>query len=156
MSPLKRHVQAAEGFLELGLPLLAQEEIDAIEPEHHTFPVVLRLKVEICRTLQRWTEMESPARILSEGEPHESYGWINWAYAARRIRGLDAARDILRRALAHHREEAIVQYNLACYECQLGRLDEARANLRVAFRLDGKFRGMARADSDLAPLHGEI
>lgn len=156
MSPLKRHVQAAEGFLELGLPLLAEEEIDAVNSEHHTFPVVLRLKVEIFRTLKQWTKMEPPARLLGEEESHESYGWLNWAYAARRTRGLEAAREILLRALAHHPEESTVRYNLACYECQLGRLNEAREYLLHAIRISSRFRGMARSDPDLAPLHDEI
>ena len=43
-------------------------------------------------------------------------------------------------------------YNLACYECQLGELEVAKARLQHAFKLEAKCRLMALDDDDLAPL----
>ena len=45
-------------------------------------------------------------------------------------------------------------YNLACYECQLGRLEQAKHRLEKAFKL-GEGEGMRLAaldDPDLQPL----
>jgi len=49
---------------------------------------------------------------------------------------------------------AILHYNLACYECQLGDLGVAKARLRHAFNLDDRFRAKALEDEDLEPLFG--
>lgn len=49
---------------------------------------------------------------------------------------------------------AILRYNLACYACQLGRLEEAKIWLREAFGLDEKqeLKLLALEDPDLKPL----
>ena len=51
-----------------------------------------------------------------------------------------------------------MRYNLACYECQLGRLSEAKQWLARAFPLADarKIRAMALEDLDLKPLWKEI
>jgi hypothetical protein len=45
-----------------------------------------------------------------------------------------------------------VQYNLACYECQLGDTDGAKMRLRRAIEIDLAFRSIALEDEDLEPL----
>jgi len=51
-----------------------------------------------------------------------------------------------------------MRYNLACYSCQLGRLDEARDWLKKAIALVGAdtIKEMAATDPDLEPLRAEI
>ena len=40
-----------------------------------------------------------------------------------------------------HPDEAILHYNLACYECQMGNLDESKTRLKRAFELvKGRFQ----------------
>jgi hypothetical protein len=53
---------------------------------------------------------------------------------------------------------ATMRYNLACYECQLGDLDQARAWLEKAYRLGerAEMQAMALEDPDLKPLWEEI
>jgi hypothetical protein len=50
--------------------------------------------------------------------------------------------------------EAMIQYNLACYACQLGRTEDAREFLKRAMALDdsAKVKLMALDDPDLAPI----
>jgi hypothetical protein len=43
-------------------------------------------------------------------------------------------------------------YNLACYESQLGNLEEAKARCRLRFKLDPDYRRVALADEDLQRL----
>jgi hypothetical protein len=50
----------------------------------------------------------------------------------------------------------MIRYNLACYECQLGELDAAKEYLDQAFTLEPKCRTIAREDSDLEALWGEL
>jgi hypothetical protein len=43
-------------------------------------------------------------------------------------------------------------YNLACYECWLGNLGEAKTRLKRGFELEARFRLKALEDEDLEPL----
>ncbi len=54
------------------------------------------------------------------------------------------------------RAEAFARYNLACYHALAGRLDEARALLRLALPAEQDLRGFAPGDSDLIALRDEI
>jgi hypothetical protein len=47
---------------------------------------------------------------------------------------------------------SIFHYNLACYECQLGEIEVAKAQLKHAFKSDPSWRSAALADEDLEPL----
>lgn len=44
-TPYERHLRAARGYLDLGLPLEAHEEIESIKPEMHTLSEVLAVRV---------------------------------------------------------------------------------------------------------------
>lgn len=50
----------------------------------------------------------------------------------------------------------MIKYNLGCYACQLGDLEEARGLVAAAIALNGKFRAMALDDPDLEPLRKDI
>jgi hypothetical protein len=52
----------------------------------------------------------------------------------------------------------VIPYNLACYACQLGDLDDARRWLEraVALRSRADLRRLALNDHDLQPLWDEI
>jgi hypothetical protein len=86
--------------------------------------------------------------------PEESSPWINWAYSTRRKSGgsISEAKTILIEA------ESMIRYNLACYECQLGNLEEAMRWLGKAIDMAGKkdIRLMALDDPDLEPLWNQI
>jgi hypothetical protein len=49
-------------------------------------------------------------------------------------------------------DHALIHYNLACYECQLGNLGDAKALLQRAFALDDSLSRNAIDDEDLKPL----
>ena len=72
--------------------------------------------------------------------------------ATRRAQSIEAAKRILLEAVERLPKEPIPHYNLACYECQLGELEVAKARLAHAFELEPKCRLMALDDDDLAPL----
>ena len=55
-----RHVTATHGFLELGLPRAAWDELEAIEPANRRAEVpVLGIRVAIFHALERWEATES-------------------------------------------------------------------------------------------------
>ena len=156
MNPLERQLRAVEGYLELGLPEEAREELAAVAPEHGAEQRVLTLRVFVYQALSDWPQMATAAAALCQACPEEAQWQISFAYATRRAHNIEAARAVLRAAQGRFPEEALIPYNLACYECQLGRLEEARGYLREAFRLEQACREMALRDADLTPLYGEL
>jgi hypothetical protein len=66
---------------------------------------------------------------------------------------LDAARRlVLLDAVERMPGAPLMHYNLACYECQLGDLEVAKARLQHAFKLYSSLREKALEDEDLKPL----
>jgi len=152
----QKRLLAAEGYMELGMYLDAIEELEAFPKEFAASPQVLSLWMEAYRGLKKWGAMQAVARKLAEDDPDNVQWAISWAYATRRAESLQAAREILLEALERHPKEALVYYNLACYDCQLEELASARGFLGRALEISPGFRAMALEDSDLKALHPEL
>jgi Tfp pilus assembly protein PilF len=52
--------------------------------------------------------------------------------------------------------EAAVKYNLACYFCQTGDIQNAKDYLKKAFEVDSNWRLAALEDADLQPIWDSI
>ncbi|MGH8092264.1 MAG: TPR end-of-group domain-containing protein [Chthoniobacterales bacterium] len=89
---------------------------------------------------------------MVDWNPRDPGHFVHFAYATRRAKSIQAAHAILKRAEGLHPNDPTIQFNLACYEAQLGNLDEAKVNLERATRIDPKCRLLALADTDLEPL----
>ena len=59
---------------------------------------------------------------------------------------------ILLEALEKFPNDAMTNYNLGCYACQLGDMDNAKKFVGDAIKLDSKYKLMALDDEDLEPL----
>lgn len=157
-------VRAAEGWVELGLPDEAEVELSQLSTDAKAHPQVLHALWSMHAHRKEWSLAHLVAESLVQSAPDDIMGWVHRAYAARRMDGggLQSAWDALRPAVELFPEETIVPYNLACYACQLGKLDAARHWLGRAFEIAGKHKAreslkqMALADPDLAPLREEI
>jgi Flp pilus assembly protein TadD len=85
-------------------------------------------------------------------EPENANWWINLAYATRRCESVEEAQAILLRARELHHENAMIEFNLACYASVTGRMEEAKARLKRAIEFDKAIRRLALNDEDLKPL----
>jgi hypothetical protein len=148
----QRHLTAAEGYAALRMFLDADAELDEIEPDVRHVAEVLAVRLKIYRGLEKWELMRTVAGRLAAHDPDNVQWAISLAYATRRAQSIEAARRILLEAVERLHDEPILHYNLACYECQLGLLEVAKARLAYAFRLEPKCRLMALDDDDLKPL----
>jgi tetratricopeptide (TPR) repeat protein len=156
MSDIQRHLRAAIGFIELGMLEDAVFELESLPPEDRGRSSVLALRVEIYRTAGNWSLMEVVARELWKRHPDEPIYWTNLAWAVRRLDTLVAARDILLEAVERFPGDAMSHFNLACYSCQLGDIEQAKARVGKAIELDAKFKMIALDDADLEPMWEEI
>lgn len=151
-----QHLNAAEGFLTLGMYEDANAELERIEPLCRVLPEVLEVRLEIYGQTQKWDLMQVVAKKLAEHDPGNAQWAILLAYATRRAESIEPARSILWDAVERHPEEPIIHFNLACYDCQLGDLESAKQHLKRAFEFQPKCRAMALDDPDLEPLWAEL
>ena len=159
--PDTHHLSAALGWLELGNPAEAGEEIAKISPGLLTEPDVLEVRWEVCAASRSWEAALEVAELLVARAPERRSGWIHRAYALRRAPGggLPQAYAALRPAFERFPRTFLVPYNLACYTAQMGRLEEAWDWLQKAIHAAGALqpiRAMALADADLQPLWERI
>jgi tetratricopeptide (TPR) repeat protein len=132
--------------------LEANEALENITPDVRHVPEVLRERVFIYRGLEKWEAMAAIAEKLAQWDPENPEYFLLLAYAKRRAESLEVADAILSRAGELHPAVGEIQFNLACYRAQLGRLAEAKAHLKRAIELEPRFKLMALEDQDLAPI----
>jgi Flp pilus assembly protein TadD len=130
----------------------AARTLEEIDPEDRTRTEVLGARVDCYIAAKNWAMAVEVARHLVEVEPGNAAWWINLAYATRRAESVERAESLLLRAHKLHPDNAIIAFNLACYACVTGRLEEARIHLEHAIELDNKIRTLALHDEDLKPL----
>src|SRR5206468_6169301 len=61
---------------------------------------------------------------------------ISLAYATRRANSIEATKEVLLDAEPKFPKEAAIKYNLACYFCQTGDIQNAKHYLKKAFEID--------------------
>ena len=158
--PDSHHLNHAIGWLGLGCVADARAELAQIAPEWREHPEVLEVRWMLLAREKLWDEALAVARMEIALAPAESSGWLHSAYALRRIAGggLSQAWETLLPAVKLFPQEPVIPYNLACYACQLERLDEARQWFQRALEVGNRagIKQMALADPDLKPLWPEI
>jgi tetratricopeptide (TPR) repeat protein len=148
----QEHLRSACGYVEQGMFQEAQAELEEIDPLCRHLPEILATRIPFYRVLKKWDLIAVATKMLAEWKPNEPGYFIAWAYATRRAESIHAAHAILTRAAGLHPTDAIIQFNLACYESQSGNLDRANAHLTRATEIDDKFGRLALDGPDLEPL----
>jgi hypothetical protein len=90
--------------------------------------------------------------VLRELDPDDPVHFINSATCLHELGRTAEARELLLAGPPALRERPLVHYTLACYEAQLGDLDEARRRLGRAIELRPDLAERATTEADLAPL----
>jgi len=153
--PDSLHLKAAQGWLELGNHIEADAELDEIAPALRIHPDVLEVRWQIYATARKWEACADIAATITRLAPDEPLGWIYRSFALHELKRTQEARDNLLPVVEAFPHEALMRYNLACYECQLGCLQQAKEWLQKAFetsREPTQLRLMALEDPDLEPL----
>jgi Flp pilus assembly protein TadD len=158
--PDMHYLSAALGWMELGNCVEAKAELAKVASALAKHPNVLEVRWAIHVSEKEWLQALQAAEELVESASNQPSGWLHRAYALRRTAGggVKAAWDALLPAVDLFPHESTIPYNLACYACQLGQLEDARRWLRRALAAGkkAKIRSMASSDPDLRPLWSEI
>jgi len=159
-TPDIHHARAAQGWLELGNHLEANEELEKISPEKRAHPDVLEIRWQIYSKESIWDACRNIAAAITKSDPGRLSGWVNLAYATRRAAGgrIAKAQEILLEAIQWFPKESVIPYNLACYACQSDDLKGAWQWLEHAFELGdaAELKLKALEDPDLEKLWSEI
>jgi predicted Zn-dependent protease len=147
---LSKRLNAVQGYLHLGMYTDAWKELEAIEPKDRGRIEVLKARLDVCSSLEKWELMAEIAQHLGKLEPEEAEHPINLAFAVRRLKDTEAAAKILEEAKGRFPEEGTIPYNLACYRAVSGKVAEAKTLLAEAFSLDASLRITSLDDPDLA------
>ena len=151
-----RRIEYASGFIELGLLNEASEEIEAIEGEDRLSAEVMAVRSDLYMAAKDWDLVIAVARELARLTPKNDRGWIHWAYALRELGRVAEAKGVLLQAEPLHAKCAVLHYNMACYECLLGDIPEARRRLAVACKLGEDWKTAALDDPDLKAMWEDV
>ncbi|MBT5709153.1 tetratricopeptide repeat protein [Verrucomicrobia bacterium] len=150
-----RHLDASVGWIGLGNLTEAEAEIGQVIPEFRLHADVLEVRWEIDGRQERWESALETAVLLVETWPERCSGWLHRSYCLHELgRTLEAWNKLIS-AVDRFPKEATVPYNLACYACQLGNLEQAQSWLEKAASIRGRraIKSMAVEDQDLVALH---
>lgn len=153
------HLKAAEGWLELGNHIEANEELEQIAPLLRAHPDVLEVRWQIYAKEKKWRPCVDIATAITRLAPGRPVGWIHRSYALHELKRTQEAWDNLLQVADRFPNELLIRYNLACYASRLGKLSEAKAWLHKAFEVSGdpaRVKLMALDDEDLQPLWRKI
>ena len=156
--PARHRLNAALGWLELGDPGEAAAELDPLPPWLRQHPDVLELRWRIAATTRNWEVGLELAAALIRVAPDRPAGWSQRSHALHELQRTQEARDRLLPVVDRFPNDPFMHYNLACYECRLGRLPEAKQWLTRALRTgDGaRIQRAALGDPELQPLWPQV
>jgi len=148
-----RALQAADGYLFLGMPREALDELDGISKDDVTQAQVLIARTRVLLHLKRWEDAEKLAAHGTSTHPSHEEFTVQRAFALHQLKQGDEAMNVILQAPEWIRQTGIIHYNLACYEAQLGDLRTARQCIKVAFKMNKAMKKNAAIDPDLRELY---
>jgi predicted Zn-dependent protease len=155
--PDSLYLEAAKGWHLLGCLNEALDELQRIPPELQVHPDVLEVRFSIFAKAQKWVLCMEIAAAMLDLAPERPTTWINSAFTLHELDQTQEAWDALYPVQERFPDVPTIPYNLACYACQLGRLDDSRQLLQRAVKVGGgDYKRMALEDYDLQPLWDEI
>ncbi|HZJ38503.1 MAG TPA: hypothetical protein VFD18_04965 [Chthoniobacterales bacterium] len=151
------YLEAAKGWIILGDLKEANRELDRITQTQQKHPDVLEVRFAIYSKARKWVVCMELAAAMLDLAPERPTAWINSAQTLHELKQTQDAWNALYAVRERFPKVATIPYNLACYACKLGRIDDSRKWLRKAVALGGdQFRRMALAEADLQPLWKQI
>ncbi len=153
---LQHHIDAAQGYLELGMTDEALAELERVAADDLRHGDVGELRVLILMRASRWSEALAACEALRADHPEISAGHIHGAFCLHELGRTEEAMQMLLDGPESLLRDPVYFYNLGCYHAVLGRPEEAHNYLQMSFNMDEKLRDIARIDPDLAGMAGRI
>lgn len=146
----KQILRAASGWLELGMPDDALNELKNLPNENREDRLALELRLAAEMALKNWKDAAETAKLLCMEAVDEPNYFLSAAFCLHELGHTGEAKKWLQRGPEILSEMAVFHYNMACYLWILGEKERAHNHLNRAFEMDDSFRESARFDKDLA------
>ena len=151
---LQFRMNRIEGYCDLGMWEDAEQERAALGTLLDHNPAGRELKLRILMGTGDWPRAVKLAMDLANEFPEQGHWFTHTAYCLHELGRTQEAREFLMTGPSSLKDDPLFYYNLACYECMLGRLDEARLLLGKAIERDAGLAKLARTDPDLKGIGG--
>lgn len=145
-------LRSALGWLELGLPEEALEELNNLSASQRMRRQALELKLLAEMKGGYWNAGADTGRLLCLREPAEPRFFLHAASCLHETGDTMAARNWLMTGPSALIQDPIFHYNIACYHAVLGERKQAKSHLRRAFSMDETLKHKAREEDDLTLL----
>jgi hypothetical protein len=158
----RRHIEAASGWVGLGLYAEAVSELEWVSGESKFCPESLEVCWRIYAHYGRWGECLNIGKELVAKAPDDAMNHIFLCEALHRLNRTEEAYFTLRGVLEQFDDCITCFYNLASYASRLGWNVVAKCWLETTFKLsedsefENYYRNLAREDDDLKSLWPEI
>ena len=156
MDPIDRTLEAAAGYLALGMPEDAAAELASLPEGELQSPAAMQLRLQMAVAEEHWTIGVGIGTDLIQSAPENPSAYILTSYCLRELERVEEARETLMDGPDSLREEPIFYYNLACYESLLGAIEVSHEWLKRALELDPNMAPEARKDRDLENLRAAV
>jgi predicted Zn-dependent protease len=150
------HIDAAEGWLELGDWQSANRELEKITPQFRGSPAVLAIRYDVLFAAKKWDAAIKVTREYTKVMPECHLGWLHEARVLHLMGRPEEAREMLLNVVVGFPDISQVHYNLAVACTDLKRWDEARACLKRAIKLEPGIRKVALKDECLEKFWEQI
>ena len=137
------HLNTSAGFLQIGEPMGAWNELEEITPLNRAKTEVLSVRLNACRKLGKWELAEDIARTLIRREPQNVMHVVALAEVMGKREGPIAAAAVYEFAIDRFPDFAPLRVSLAVELVKAGQVDDAKRVLKVAFELDPDLRLVA-------------
>ena len=151
---LERSLLSAQGYIELEMTDEALAELDALGARDQLREETLQMRLFIVMHAKRWEQALSVCARLRGVSPEDMTGYIHGAFCLHEMGRTNEAKELLITGPSSLLNEPTYHYNLGCYNAVLGNLKEATQHLETSFRMDKRFRDIAKLDPDLKAIHG--
>lgn len=128
-------LRRTHGWLELGCPAEAIEELEHLPDSLHSTREVLKLKCSILSVARNWRELRVLSATSAMYFPHEAAFAEDWAWSEHKEGRTADAYSILTQAAEKYQKTWRTAYFLACFAYALKRVREATEWLGMAFLL---------------------
>ena len=156
--PDTHHLNAAEGWLGLGNLVEAEHELASVSAAVQSHPEVLRVRYHLYERSKSGTALLKPLNCSAGSSLKPPLAGFTWRMLCTNSGAPGKLINVLIPVVDRFPEEYVIRYNLACYSCQMGELEEARAWLKKSIAIIGAdtIKEMASTDPDLRNIWPEI
>ena len=145
----ERCLAAAEGYLQLEMPVEAMSEIERLPASVRQGVHSSELELASQMMQKHWSRGAELAKVLCGLKPTKRAYFLHAAYCLHETGDTLVAKSFLMSGPKSLVKDALFHYNMACYSAVLGDKEEASRYLMAALELDSALRKTALSDDDL-------